>query len=239
MHREYRKNRSAALDREMEMLFFGHAGTPVVIFPTSGGRFYEFEDHGMVAALADSVEAGRLRLFCVDSIDMESWYNRHASPRERIRRHRHFENYIVRELAPAIQQECGLQGLMALGCSFGGYHALNLALRHPDIITSVLSLSGAFDLSGFLEGYCDREAYLQLPTYYLPHIDDPWFLERYRRNRLLLVSGWDDQCLAQNQEMDRIMNEKGIPHELFIWETENCHDWPTWQRMAREYLCRE
>jgi hypothetical protein len=69
MNREYHKWRSSRLGREMELLVFGHAGLPVLVFPTSGGRFYEFEDRGMIAALAGKIDAGQLQLFCVDSVD--------------------------------------------------------------------------------------------------------------------------------------------------------------------------
>jgi esterase/lipase superfamily enzyme len=236
MFRIYRKSHSSCLGREMEMLIFGHAGAPVLVFPTTGGRFYEFEDRGMVAALADRIEEGRLRLYCVDSVDSESWYNRNAAPKDRIRRHMQFEEYILGEAVPQMQQSCGQEGIATLGCSLGGFHALNFALRHPDLFTSAFSFSGAFDLAGFLEGYSDRDTYLQLPFWYLPNLADPWFLERYRRNRLLLASGWDDQCLSQNQQMDQLLNEKEIPHEFSIWDSPNAHDWPTWRQMAREYL---
>jgi esterase/lipase superfamily enzyme len=50
----------------MEMLTYGHDGLPGIVFPTSQGRFYEFEDRGMVGAVADKIEGGRLQLFCVD-----------------------------------------------------------------------------------------------------------------------------------------------------------------------------
>jgi esterase/lipase superfamily enzyme len=220
----------------MEMLLFGHAGPPTLVFPAGGGRFSEFEEEGMVAALADRIEDGRLRLCCVDSVDNESWYNRGISPRDRVLRHLQFEDYILREAVPVLRRQSGEECFATLGCSLGGFHALNFALRHPGIFTAAVALCGAFDLSGFLEGYCDRETYLQLPTYYLPNLDDPWFLERLRRNRLLLATGWDDQFLEQNRQMDRIMNEKGIPHEFFIWDSPNSHDWPTWRRMVREYL---
>ena len=55
----------------------------------------------------------------------------------------------------------------------------------------------------------------------------------------ILGTGWDDQCLGQNQELDRIMSGKGIPHKLYTWETWNSHDWPTWQRMMQEYLIKQ
>jgi len=61
--REYHKGYSTRLGREMEVLIFGHAGLPVVVFPTSCGRFYDFEDRGMVAALAGKIDLGQLQLF--------------------------------------------------------------------------------------------------------------------------------------------------------------------------------
>jgi esterase/lipase superfamily enzyme len=97
-------------------------------------------------------------------------------------------------------------------------------------------MSGAFDLVSFLDGYYDRDCYYNLPTHYVPHLNDPWFLERFRRNRLMLATGWDDHCLGQNQELDRILSAKEIPHQLYIWDTHNSHDWPTWERMVLEYL---
>jgi len=234
MQREYRKTFSQSLNREMELLVFGHAGTPVLAFPTSAQRFYELEDHGIVAALEPRILAGQLQLFCVDSVDAESWYNRRVSPRARIARHIQYEEYLLRELVPQITERS--EGITAFGCSFGGYHAANIALRHPDIFTAMVSLSGAFDLSNFLDGYSGQDSYLHLPTWYLPNLADPWFLGRLRRNRLVLATGWDDQCRMQNEQLDQILNGKNIPHLLHVWHAENSHDWPTWRRMAVEYL---
>ena len=236
MNREYHKWYSPRLGREMELLVFGHGGLPVLVFPTSGGRFFEFEDRSMVAVLADRLESGGLQLFCVDSVDNESWYNRNVPPRWRIARHIQFEDYLTGEVVPLIRQKNQDAHLVALGCSFGGYHAANIAFRHPDLFTGLLSMSGAFEISSFLHGYYDRDCYFHLPTHYLPGMQDPWYLERFRRNTYVLATGWDDQCLEQNRTMDRILNEKGIPHKLYIWDSWNSHDWPTWQRMVQQYL---
>jgi esterase/lipase superfamily enzyme len=236
MVREYQKIYSSRLGREMETLLFGHAGQPVVVFPTSCGRFYEFEDRGMIAALTEKIDAGLVQLFCVDSVDAESWYNRDVSPRERIVRHMQYEEYLLHEALPLLRHKNHAPHLLALGCSFGGYHAVNIALRRPEIFNGFLSLSGAFDLSGFLSGYYDQDCYYHLPTHYLPNLSDPWYLDRFRHGRFLLASGWDDHCLAQNQELDRVLNARGIAHQFHVWEAENAHDWPTWQRMVREYL---
>ncbi len=236
MVREYHTGYSSRLGREMEILVFGHAGLPVMVFPTSCGRFYDFEDRGMVAALAAKIDSGQVQLFCVDSVDAESWYNRAAAPRWRIARQMRYEESLINELVPLIRQRNPDPRLIALGCSFGGYHAVNIALRHPEIFSGFVSLSGAFDLTNFLDGYYDQDCYYNLPTHYLPNLNDSGYLDRFRQNYYVLATGWDDQCLHQNQHLDRIMREKGIPHQLHVWDAENSHDWPTWQRMAQEYL---
>ena len=84
MNREYHKWWSWRLDRDMELLVFGHGGVPIVVFPSSQGRFFEFEDRGLIGAVAHKIDRGQIQLFCVDSVDSESWYNRNVPPRWRI-----------------------------------------------------------------------------------------------------------------------------------------------------------
>jgi esterase/lipase superfamily enzyme len=236
MNREYHEWQSGRLGRSMELLVFGHGGLPVLVFPTSGGRFFDFEDRGMIAALAGKIDAGQLQLFCVDSVDGESWYNRQVAPSRRIKRHIEYENYLIDEAVPFIRQRNSDPRLMALGASFGGYHAVNIALRHPFLFSGFLSLSGVFDLTMFLHGYYDQNCFNHLPTHYLPQLNHAPTLERMKSNRYLLATGWDDQCLSHNQRLDYILTEKGVPHALHVWDAQNSHDWPTWQRMAQEYL---
>ncbi len=236
MNREFHKWYSPRLGREMELLVFGHAGLPIMVFPTSGGRFFEFEDRGLVASLASKIDAGQLQLYCVDSIDMESWYNRSVPPRWRIARHVQYEDYLMSEVVPLMRLKNQNPLRVAMGCSFGGFHAANIAFRHPDQFTGLLSMSGAFDMTRFLNGHHDTDVYFNTPTQYLPNLSDPWYFDRYRRNNYVLATGWDDQCLGQNQHLDRILSQKGIPHKLFVWDTWNSHDWPTWERMLHTYL---
>jgi len=236
MNREYHRTHSSLLGREMEMLVFGDTGLPVIVFPTSAARFYEFEDHGMIAALAGKIEAGQLQIFCVDSLDGDSWYNQNAHPRLRIARHMQYENYILHDVVSMVRQKNAHPRLSAAGCSFGGYHAVNIAFRHPEIFTGFLSMSGAFDLTPFLRGYYDQDCYYHLPTHYLPRLEDRRYLDRFQLNNYVLATGRDDQCLAQNQLLDHILNQKQVPHQFYVWDGQNSHDWPTWQRMAQLYL---
>ena len=236
MKREYQKWFSPALGREMELLVFGHAGNPALVFPTSCGRFFEFEDRGMVAAVAEKIEHGHLQLFCVDSVDSESWYNRAVAPRWRIARHLQYEQYLLQEVVPFIQQGNGTPNLAAVGCSFGGYHAVNLALRHPDLVTAFLSMGGAFDPSHFLNGYYDQDSYFNLPLHYLPNLNDPWYMDRYRHNSYVLATGVHDMCRDQNEKLAEAMQNKGIPVRLDVWGDGASHDWPWWQKMMQAYL---
>ena len=237
MKREYHKWFSPSLGRDMELLVFGHAGLPALVFPTSCGRFYEFEDRGMVSAVHDKLEHGHLQLFCVDSVDGESWYNRDVPPRWRIARQMQYEHYLMNEVLPLIRQGHGAQcALAALGTSFGGYHAVNIALRHPDIFTAMLSMSGAFNPSNFLSGYYDDDCYFNIPTHYLPNMNDSWYLDRYRRNIYVLATGEHDHCWNANERLAQIFRDKNIPCRFDVWGEGAGHDWPEWLRMLQTYL---
>ena len=72
----------------MDLLVFGHDGPKVLVFPTSMGRYFEYEDNKMIAALSDRLESGQLQIYCVDSVDTESWYNKQAHPYWRVQRDR-------------------------------------------------------------------------------------------------------------------------------------------------------
>src|SRR5580658_11363560 len=129
MHREYHKWWSPRLGRDMELLVFGHAGLPVIVFPTSGGRYYEFEDRSMVASLGGKIDAGQVQLYCVDTVDSESWYNKQVPPRWRIARQVQYDDYLIREVVPLVRSKNHDWHLVSLGCSFGGFHAVNIALH--------------------------------------------------------------------------------------------------------------
>ena len=238
MKREYHKWFSGELGREMEMLAFGHDGVPVIVFPTSQGRFYEFEDRGMVGAIADKIEGGRVQLFCVDSVDGESWYNRGVPPRWRIARQVQYENYVLREVVPFIRGRNGRPQLATLGCSFGGYHAVNIALKHPHLFTGCLSMSGAFDLKafGFLNGYYSDDVYFNMPLDYVPNICEPHYVERLQHNTYVLATGVHDQCWNENERLAAAMRARHIPVRLDVWGDNTGHDWPWWKRMAQVYL---
>lgn len=235
--RTYHRWFSQSLHRDMELLVFGHAGPPVIVFPSSMGAFFEYEDRGMVAALGDKLEHGGLQLFCVSSVDSESWYNRHVHPRQRIERHLQYEDYLLRDVVPLVGNlNAQHGGIGVTGCSFGAYHAMALALRHPWIFTSCVTMGGRYDTSSFLDGYSDTDGYLLSPLHSLPGLDDPHYLEPIRRNKFVLATGEWDICRGANEQFSGVLHAKGIPHALHVWGDGSKHDWPDWQPMAAAYL---
>lgn len=235
MHREYRKWFSPALNREMELLIFGHGGLPYLVFPTSMGRFYEFEDRNMVNVVRAKVEAGHIQFFCVDSVDSESWYNKSVHPGHRVWRHTQYEQYILNEVLPLIRDRNWSSALGVTGASFGAYHCVNFALRHPELVHQCIAMSGAYDVRQFLNGHFDQSAYFHCPTDFLPNLNDDTLLSRMRSMRIVLGVGDWDICLGETRRLSEILNQKGVPHWLDIWGGGRAHDWPLWQEMAQKY----
>ena len=236
MTRDYHRWHSRSLGKDMELLVFGHAGPPVVVFPSSMGAFFEYEDRGMVGALRHKLDSGALQLYCVSSVDSESWYAKRRHPRQRIERHLQYESYVLGEVVPLVRQLNPHDGIGVTGCSFGAYHAMAMALRHPYVFTSCVTMSGAFDISQFLGGYADTDGYLLNPPAFLPGLSEPYYLDQLRRNKFVLATGEGDICRKATEDFSALLGAKGIPHSLHVWGYGSKHDWPDWQPMAAAYL---
>src|SRR5438552_3758832 len=100
MKRAYHRWHSTSLGRDMELLVFGQSGARVIAFPTSMGRFYDWEDRGLIAALGEPLARGSLQLYCVDSVDAESWYATDRPASERAKRHDQYDCYVLEEVLP-------------------------------------------------------------------------------------------------------------------------------------------
>jgi len=235
INRQYIRRTSAALGRDMEMLVFGHAGARVIAFPTSMGRFFDWEDRGLVAALGERLEQGFIQLFCVDSVDSESWYNKTATPHERAVRHEQYDRYLLTEALPFTQEINSHPFVISAGPSFGAYHAVNFACRHPEHVNRVLGLSGFYDIKRFTGGYSDDDVYFNNPCDFLMHEHEPARLEALRRLDIILATGRTDSGCANNLYLSGILWSKNIWHALRLWDG-FAHDWPYWQQMLKLYI---
>ena len=242
MNREYHRWFSPSLNRDMELLVFGSAGAKVLVFPTRQGRFFDYENWGLVDALSESIERGFLQLFCIDSIDSESFYCWNSSGPARIARHRQYECYVLAEVVPLMRSKGDKPFLIAHGCSIGAYHAVTLALRHPGLFGKVVGLSGRYDLTqavgpfpDLFGGYYDEDIYFHMPTHFLPQLTEGSVLANVRRTEVILAVGEDDPFRQSTEHLSRLLGDKGVRNTLAIWQGE-AHKPRYWREMVRIYL---
>ena len=80
MEIQYFKEYSPALGREMECTVYGHAGRPVLFIPCQDGHHNDFEGFHMTDTWSPWIEAGKVMVFSIDTIDAETWSNKGATP---------------------------------------------------------------------------------------------------------------------------------------------------------------
>ena len=236
MNREYIKHYSHELGRDMESLVFGHAGQPILVFPTSMGRFFEYEDAGMIRALEWKIDQGALQVFCVDGVDSESWYNKSVHPGARIWRHVQYERYILNEFVAVLKWKNWAPQIAVTGCSFGGYHALNFSLRHPDLVSRLRHHERLVRHQKLSRRLLRRQRLFQQSARLSVESERRLVPKPLRQMKIVLGSSDWDMCLDANVKMAAILSAKGIPHWLDIYGDNSKHDWPLWQRMAEKYF---
>ncbi|TXD52911.1 MULTISPECIES: esterase family protein [unclassified Polaribacter] len=231
MKEDYHKWYSPTLNKDIEMLVFGHAGYPLVLFPTTSGRFYECRDFKLIESAKWFLEEGLVQIYCPDSINELSWYDKGIHPADRVKNHVWYDQFIMDEVVNPICQERGIQKVAIAGVSFGGYHAANFAFKHPERVSHMFSLSGSFDIKSFLDGYYDDTVFYNNPVDFLPGSTHS---ELWNMKIILGTSDWDI-CLEANKTLAKILTDKNIP----FWFDERKwaeHDWPIWRQMFPHYL---
>jgi esterase/lipase superfamily enzyme len=225
---------STALQRPMEFLHFGDRGFGVIAFPTSMGTDHQYADMHTVDWLADKIEQGFIQLFCVDSVDAESWYNDTSPPAARAARHAQYDGYIRDEVAPYVQRATGRSDFGVFGCSFGAYHAANFAARYPGLVTKAVCFSGIYDIHRFLDGYWDETCYFNCPTAYIPNMDAEW-IARLCAVQWTIATGEFDSLVNDNRNFSALLSNCGIPNHCEIWPGVFGHDWPWWNENVRRF----
>lgn len=225
----------------MQVLAFGHYGMPVIAFPSGGGQFFDFEDNGMIDAVAPLLEAGELKVYCPEGLDHESWLNHGIDPHWRGVRHNAYQDFIVEDLVSAIRSDCASPDIQigVTGCSLGAYHAANFALKFPHLFPYALCLSGRYDLEQIIGSSNSEEVYFNNPVAYVANLH-AHALEHVRNNAyLVLVCGqgaWEDKCLRETHRLADLLQEKGIPHQRDIWGHDAEHHWYWWRRQIAHHL---
>jgi esterase/lipase superfamily enzyme len=196
----------------------------------------------LLARVRARIEAGHLQLFCIDSVDGESFYSEATPGFDRVRRHQRYEEYVLEEVLPLTDSLNAGSFLMTHGCSLGAYHAVNIALRHPKRFGKAVALSGRFDLTRSMQDFCDLLAghrdelvYFHTPNAFLPNVSDAQLLTTLRRMEIVLAVGEADPFRDENVRMVGTLQRFGIPHSFHMW-TGRAHCPREWSKMVELYL---
>jgi esterase/lipase superfamily enzyme len=243
MFKQHDRIPSHHLDRHVHLWRYGHYGPPLLVMPSAAGMAHEWEAGGMVGALADWLEEGRLKLYCSESNVAEAWTRRDGSPEWRIRQHMAFERYVVDELVPLIRRDCHSDSIRiaVTGTSMGAFFAANLALKYPSVFHYALCLSGRYDATRMTDGFSNEDVYFSNPMAFVPHMSGAC-LEAVRHNtHLTLVCGqgrWENGNIEDTRQFADILRNKGISHECDLWGHDVDHSWDWWRPQARHHLSR-
>jgi esterase/lipase superfamily enzyme len=236
---------SDAIGAAGTVIRYGHWGRPVLVFPTEQGQAFDFENNGMIGAVAGLIDAGRVKIYCVGSHDAASWSNRGIPLEERAREHERYESWIVADVMPWIHADCGgAAEVITLGCSLGAFHAANFALKRADLFPLALCFSGNYDPASW-HGWGERgdAAYFNNPFDYIGQAGGDHLEWLRGRVSLLLVCGqgrWEDTTgsLPSTKRFAELLARQGIRHELDLWGHDVPHDWPSWRAQVAHHLPR-
>jgi esterase/lipase superfamily enzyme len=225
---------SPNLNKNMEICAYGHYGTAILMFPSAAADYLEYERFYLIDSIAPFIEAGKIKVYSINSINSESWLNDKMHGREKSIRHQQYNNYVVEEVVPFIFRDCdGQVPIITSGVSLGALHAANSLFRRPDVFDGTIAMSGIYDLKEYSKGYFDEDCYFNSPMDYLPNLTDQYWLNllRSKHHIHILTGSGNYEDPNASIEFGRILDSKGIPFDLDIWGNDYTHDWPTWRAM--------
>ncbi|KAA6337337.1 hypothetical protein EZS27_014581 [termite gut metagenome] len=245
MQINYYNEYSDKLGRQMEYKVYGYKGKPVLVFPTSKGRFYQYEDFGMINVLSGFINDGKIQLWTVDGIDGETFFSDSWDKIARIKRHEQYFNYINEEFIPSILQKSKEnnggqeQQLLLTGCSMGAYHSANFYFRYPRLVDTVIALSGVYSTNYFFGDYKPTEIYLNSPTDYLKGDQDSYYIDKFRNSKLIFCCGhgaYEESMLNETYALKSVLETRGIPAWFDFWGADSKHDWDWWQKQIVYFM---
>lgn len=244
MRREHVRLYSPAIGADGDLVAYGHHGRPMLVFPSEQGRCWDYEDRGMIDAIAHLIEDGRVKVYTVDSYDAASWHAKDLPIEERARRHEAFEDWVTTQVVGYIHHDCaGPQDIIVTGSSFGAYHAANLCLKRADLFPLAICQSGVYEISKIGWGERGDAFYFNNPMDYVRNMEGDhleWIRERVS---FLLIAGqgmWEDTtgALESTRAFGALLGAKQIRCEVDLWGHDVPHDWPSWRAQIAHHLAR-
>jgi esterase/lipase superfamily enzyme len=229
---------SPALNKEMPVAVYGHYGYALLMIPTAAADYLEYERFQLIDELRPLIDAGKIKIFSVNSINMESWMNKQMEGAHKAIRQNQFNEYIFNEVVPFIKTFTSNETpIITCGASFGALHAMNLFLKRPDLFSGSIAMSGVYDLMEYTDGYYDEQVYFNSPSHYISNLTDQQILEKIRGGRIIIATGsGNHEDPNANRRFSDLLYSKSIQHRLEIWGEDIHHDWPTWRKMLPYFL---
>lgn len=232
---------SPALQREMNIKVYGSGEVPILVFPTTEAMCDNFENFGMIETLMPDIDSGHIQLYCVDSVDSETWANIWGDKEWRAERQESYYDYIAEEVMPFVRKSSGTGRLpLVTGCSLGGLQAAILFFRRPELFSGLLALSGMYDAKYFFNGWSNGTLYDNSPVDFLANISpDHSYIEQYNQKQVILCVGqgpWEDESRRTAAIMGDIFYVKGIDAWVDFWGNDVAHDWYWWKKQMVYFL---
>ncbi len=226
----------------MPIVTYGDSGRPLLLFPTAAADYLENERFFLIKAVEPLIQAGRLRVFSIDSINRYAWMDETIPVQEQARRQAFYARYLEEEVVPYVRDACrdATARLTTTGASFGAYHAANTFFRRPDVFRGLIAMSGFYDLApSYLKGYSDDNVYYNNPLWYLRNLEGESLEILRTRCTITIVTGQGAyEAPEESRKLAELLETKGIPHTLDLWGVDVRHDWPSWRQMLPFHLER-
>lgn len=207
-------------DRKLKVVYLLHGG---------GGGFRDWSNYSDVAQYSEQgfllVMPEGASSYYVNAID---------PPGDR------YEDFIVHDLIADVESRFpvapGRSNRAIAGVSMGGFGAMNLALRHPDLFAFAAGLSSAIDVPrrAFswkrLQQSRHYNAIFGAPGSPTRRAQDP-FVEAKTANAtaapyFFLTCGEQEGLLPSNREFANLLGQNHLPHEFHT--VHGGHDWNQW-----------
>jgi esterase/lipase superfamily enzyme len=230
--------RSPHLEQDVQLVRWGHFGTPVLLYPTAGGDAEEVERFHLIRVLQPLLDAGRIKVYSTDSVAGKAWISGEHSGEFCSLLQNRFDAFIYQEVTPAIRKDCESESIeiIATGASIGAFNAAATVCRHPDVFKLGICMSGTYDLSKYLEGRFNQDFYFSSPLHFLPGLEGA-LLEKLRTRLILMPSGEGDyEDIGESWRLASVLGAKKIPNRVDPWGKDYHHNWVTWREMLPKYL---
>ena len=232
---------SHRLGLDMPIVSYGYSGHPLLLYPTAQADFLENERFWLIKAIEPHLFAGRVRVFSIDSINKHSWMSSRVPIPVAAQRQALYSGYIEEEVVPHIRRVIGKPDarIATSGASFGAFHAANQVFRRPDLFDTLIAMSGFYDLAPSYTGaYCDDNVYFNNPVAYLSNMAEGPGLELLRTDTAIhiMTGRGAHEAPHRSEQLAKVLETKGIPHNLDLWGHDVAHDWPWWCKMLDHYL---